>query len=206
MNPEKPITAYNDPGNVKEQLRRQLGFIQTSCNSYDAGAHEEAVRIAVHLRVLFHQKPPKSHSLIDQLSLRASVKILSTFPKYEPQEGVVAIYFGGRLSHHGVAPALDESQHRGSLSVDDWWQQVVHVYNCECFSRGDVVLKAANEDGGAHVAPNPSPKTKQLRTGVGRLVTMMSNGTTSILELDNTHFHLIRQFGYEVLHSPDLCW
>jgi hypothetical protein len=131
---------------------------------------------------------------------------LSTFPEYEPQEGVVAIYFGGRLSHHGVAPALDESQHRGSLSVDDWWQQVVHVYNCECFSRRDVVLAAANQDGGAHADPNPSHKTKQLRTGVGRLVTMMSNGTTSILELDNTHFHLIRQFGYEVLHSPDLCW
>ena len=90
MNPEKPITAYNDPGNVKEQLRRQLGFIQTSCNSYDDGAHDEAVRIAVALRVLFHQNPPKSHSLINQLSLRASVKILSTFPEYEHQEGVVA--------------------------------------------------------------------------------------------------------------------
>ena len=38
-----------------EQWDDQIGFIKRSCEDYDAGAHSEAKRIAISIRVLFHQ-------------------------------------------------------------------------------------------------------------------------------------------------------
>src|SRR5437762_2025805 len=38
----------------REQLSKQLGFLQTSCREYDAGNTNEAIRIAQALRVIFH--------------------------------------------------------------------------------------------------------------------------------------------------------
>ena len=40
--------------NYREQLTRHLEFIRRSCESYDAGDKAEGLRIAVSLRVLFH--------------------------------------------------------------------------------------------------------------------------------------------------------
>jgi hypothetical protein len=72
------------------------------------------------------------------------------------------------------------------------------------YSRRDVVLSAANEDGGAHVDPKPSEKTKNLQLGIGTLTRTTAEGDTATLNLDNAHFWLVRQFGYEILHSPAL--
>src|ERR1035437_4448378 len=60
------------------QLRRQIGFLERSCVTYDSGHHEEAVRIAVSLRVLFRDTP-KSVSLRTHLGVKASARVLSTF-------------------------------------------------------------------------------------------------------------------------------
>lgn len=40
----------------------QIGFIKRSCESYDAGVHSEAKRIATSIRVLFHKTRYKSMS------------------------------------------------------------------------------------------------------------------------------------------------
>lgn len=187
---------------AKEQLRRQLLFIELSCRGYDSGIHEESLRIAVALRVLFHHTP-KSHSLIEQLGVRSSLQLLSTFRERESDEterGLV-ISFGGILSYLGVTPELGSSPHRRSLPLADWWSEIVHTFNGH-FSRRDVILNAANQDGGAHVAPNPSHAITELRTGVGTLRVTTDEGTT-VQNLNNSHYHLLRQFGYEVLNSPD---
>lgn len=39
---------------LKQQLQRQLSFLESSSLAYDNGAYEEALRMAVSLRVLFH--------------------------------------------------------------------------------------------------------------------------------------------------------
>jgi hypothetical protein len=143
---------------------------------------------------------------LSQLGLRQSIQLLSTFPPHTSgtQGIVLAMSFGGlRLSSAGLEPALDRAAYRGFLTVDDWWQQVVHIINYQ-YSRRDIVLRATNEDGGAHVDPSPSEETKNLQLGIGTLTATSAEGHTTTLNLDNAHFWLIRQFGYEILHSPTL--
>ena len=51
---DSKLTKGSGIVDFKDQLRRQIKFLETSCQSYDQGEVEEAVRIAVALRVLFH--------------------------------------------------------------------------------------------------------------------------------------------------------
>ncbi len=53
--------------NFKNHLKKQLGFLQRSCNSYDEGFHDEAIRIATVLRVLIHNTR-SSTSLLKHLN------------------------------------------------------------------------------------------------------------------------------------------
>jgi hypothetical protein len=193
---------------AKEQLQRQMRLIDGACRNYDAGLHEAALHVAVAIRVLIHETA-QSHSLISQLSLRNSAKLLSTFPEIKLEENLpgnvltATIMFGGPLGPNGVKPELGSSPNKHYLSVDEWWNEVVHEFR-QRYSRKDIILSAANQDGGAHADPNPNQKTEGLRESVGTLTTITPQGTRR-LELTNSHFHLIRQFGFEILNSTDLC-
>jgi hypothetical protein len=192
---------------TNEQLQTQLRLIESACRNYDTGLQEAALHIAVALRVLIHETS-KSHSLLGQLALRYSVKLLSTFPELkienDTSDNVLTetITFGVGIGPFGFQPPLGNSPDKHYLLVDGWWNEIVHEFR-QRFSRGDIILTAANQDGGAHIAPNPRQKTILLRGSLGTLTTTTSRGTQR-RELTNPHFSLIRQFGFEILNSPDL--
>ncbi len=54
----------------KNQLRRQILFLQNSCRLYDEGHFEEAIRLAVALRVMLHDTD-KSTSLLNHLAAKS---------------------------------------------------------------------------------------------------------------------------------------
>jgi len=70
-------------------------------------------------------------------------------------------------------------------------------------SRKDIILAAANQDGGAHVDAKPGKEAQELISGVGTH-TIRIGGMEKKTVLDNHHFYLIRQFTCEVLNSPDV--
>ena len=193
---------------LKLQLRRQLEFLQTSCAVFDAGRVEEAIRLAVSLRVVFHDTK-HSTSLLTLLGTKASVKVLTTFePGYAEDKatGRMAIsipigvdYTGARSSQFGLPSPFDR---RDFVSVKEWWEQVIMGTNTMP-TRRDIILAAANEDGGAHVAPNPKKKAAELIRGVGTFRTN-AGGVIVTNELNNHHFYLLRQFAFEVLNSQDI--
>jgi hypothetical protein len=80
----------------KEQLRRQLGFIERSCESYDKGFEDETIRIATALRVLFHDTP-QSTPLLKYLG--ASPNLLTTV---RPLPGEVIFFDGIGLFYIGA--------------------------------------------------------------------------------------------------------
>lgn len=71
------------------------------------------------------------------------------------------------------------------------------------FTRKDIVLSAANQDGGAHVDEFPTGRTKELREGLARVMSVKVNGI-EVNGLDNHHFPLIRQFTHEILLCDEL--
>ena len=90
--------------------------------------------------------------------------------------------------------------------VSKWWNQVVYVLNPTTrLTRRNIVLAAANKDGGAHVDPKLDLEYAALakESATGALV-YQRDGKVTTYPFANAHLVAIRQMGYELLHSPDL--
>jgi hypothetical protein len=189
------MTVSHAPDFAK-QLRRHLRFIETSCRLYDGGDIDEALRIAVSLRVLFHDHN-RNFSLLTHLGKKSSIRLISTIGLGQTEMQLdknlrLALPFEFTLD--GVAPPLDATRPTRLIECVDWWNEIVMVQR-QGFSRWDVIRAAANQLGGAHVDGELRDKSAVLMDGIGTF-----NGG----ELIETHFPLLRQIGYEVLASPEL--
>ena len=189
---------------LKEQLRNQIYFISTSCNAYDQDQVIEAVRIAVSLRILFHDTRNQT-SLLTQLGA-GKLRILSDVSRIEPN----AVFFSGmgRIKLSGTAatiePALGNAFTKLLMSREDWWQQIVALVGSVKVSRKDIVLGAANKEGGAHVDPKMGENYKKLRQGLWRVVYHQGGKTVGSEPIPKTQLVCLRQMGHEILNSPEL--
>src|SRR5438034_6791882 len=187
-----------------EQFEEHLEFLKRSCRDFDTGHPGEGRRMAVSLRVLFHDTK-RSTSLLTHLGIKGSVKLLSTFEighKRNDRPGVLPAFMPVWVESTGNRnPPLGDSPRQDLIPVNDWWNEVIMNVN-HTFSRKDVILSAANRDGGAHTIANPDRETQELIRGVGT-VRILSGNEVRTIQLDNHHLYLIRQFSHEVLNSPD---
>lgn len=153
-----------------ELFGEQIEFLERSNASFDDGHLSEAKRLAVTLRVLFHNTK-MSHALIHQLGLDQTLTWADTCgvpdPKnVMPQWGLVImgmhletneVFFEPRLG--GGAPSRIRTKSlrlpRGSrILLDEWWTEpVVKDASHALFSRKDFVFALSNKEGGAHVDP-----------------------------------------------------
>jgi hypothetical protein len=189
-----------------ENLKTQLSFIARSCELYDQGYKEEALRIAVSLRVMFHDTT-RSISLLKHLQRKESIHLISTFVS---QKSMNDEY--GNVHWHTLIPVMLTSQGvqapinswptRSILVLDDWWQEQIWLEGPIALSRKDIILSAANQDGGAHVDANPNEKTKKVKQGPEAAVII--NGRPLKGGMSNHHLPLIRQMAYEVLECKEL--
>ncbi|HCY75943.1 MAG TPA: hypothetical protein DHV28_08470 [Ignavibacteriales bacterium] len=145
-----------------------------------------------------------SHSIINQLNKKENINLLSTLSIVLPEleDGFQMIHIPIMLTPMGVDPIPDNLDQSKFLKVDEWWNEVVMI-QLNSFKRKDIILSAANQDGGAHVDIEPSKKTVELKKGVGTFTSNI-NGIEIKQNLSNHHFPLIRRFGYEILNSKDL--
>lgn len=187
-----------------KQLRRHIVFLARSCTSFDAGHTEEALRIAVSLRVMFHDTK-NSTSLLAHLGLQSAL-VLSTF---EPgfRENKEDRTFGATIpilinSLGERAVPLGNARRHEFIAASEWWGEVIACTNYKV-SRKDVVLAAANQDGGAHVDATPDKKAETLIRG-SLTIRRVVAGKIIEQRINNDHFPILRQLGYEVLNSPDL--
>ncbi len=187
-----------------EQLKRQLVFLRNSVSAYDAGHVEEAVRIGVVIRVLCHDA--KHMSLLKQMGLKASMQLITTakilpsniFPTLDFAELMVGMTFGNMLSY---GPVPEDSP---TIACLDWWTQPVFVRDNVIYTRKDLVLSAANKDGGAHVGA-PDTKLRAFQDGFWRKTITNTEGSSMTTSLVNNHFRMLRRFADELLKSQELC-
>jgi hypothetical protein len=183
-----------------EQLRRQMGFLRRSCESFDAGDQAEAVRIATCIRVLVHDTR-HSTSLLTHLGAK-HIRLRSTVAPIPPNAIVAErlISWTGGANGIEARPRLRMSATDRFLPVQEWWLEVVAVPSREHrMTRRDLVLGAADRDGGAHVDATLTPDYHRLKnawTAVG--------GLSDSRTIEEVPLVSLRTLGYEVLMSPEL--
>lgn len=160
-------------GELELHLMEQLQFLHASAQAYDAGSVSEFRRLAATMRLLFHSTS-KSHSLASQLGIVATRLFHDASFPFDPRNqlshsGAVRIGFGGPAGRNGAVPLplFDQSPvPPRRISFEPWWNGVVFVDTQRVeFSRADVILAVANQDGGAHVDPQLDRDYSELTRG-----------------------------------------
>lgn len=191
----------------RAHLSRQLSFLKRSCEAYDTGATDEAIRMATVIRVLVHDTKA-STSLLKHLNATTINLITST---EDPPRDAIMFYgigvmsIGGNEESKYFAP-LDFGTILKPVPVSKWWNQIVFILNPQTqLSRRKIVLSAANQDGGTHVDAKLSMEYEALSANgsIGHFT--YTNGNTDFSQpVSEVHFVAIRQMAYELLNSPQL--
>jgi hypothetical protein len=150
----------------KAHLFRQLGFLWRSCQAYDEGHIDEAVRIATVIRVLIHDTQA-STSLLKHLDAE-NILLSSTVVTHTDIKPVFMSAMGRtRITSTETTrkPNTDPTALQIQLTVPEWWGQVVYIYGQVQATRKSLVLGAANKDGGAHVDTKLNKEYEALMLG-----------------------------------------
>jgi hypothetical protein len=193
----------------KKHLHRQVGFLRRSCESYDSGHTDEGIRIATSIRVLIHDTK-NSTSLLKHLRAR-NIKLSSTV---ETVGGPGTILFSGMgRATLTVGPAATVGKWEASTTADsiriqllvsDWWNQIVYVRGNTRLCRKDLVLAAADKDGGAHVDSKLTTDYQTLMRSGECGFFYYPDETGSFRPIMDAQLVYLRQMGHELLSSPDL--
>jgi hypothetical protein len=190
---------------LTDHLRRQLEYLHRSCELYDAGHLDEAVRLAVVIRVLIHDTK-NSRSLLRQMRVKEHVQLATSFgwSKKLP----------ANFQPTSVLPVLASSDEGGTsapfplpvppilMAVNEWWEEIVWKQK-STLTRKDIIIGTANKEGGAHVQAAAPEIIKELRQGLSQVISCKINGV-EVGTPENHHLILIRQFAHELLNSESL--
>jgi len=186
-------------------LNRQLIFLRNSVAAYDKGCVEGAIRIGVVIRVIFHDTK-NSVSLLKLMNRKSTLKLVTTAKTLSNDllsdmdfvELMAGMVFGSTLEY---APVSDDSS---IIPCLDWWKQTVFIRDNKSYTREDIVLLAANKDGGAHIHKRPDGELQVLQESFWEKVVTYPDGMKRIETLSDNHFRMLRRFAGELLSSKDL--
>lgn len=190
---------------LKDHLCRQLEFLRRSCDLYDAGHLDEAIRLAVGIRVLIHDTG-SSKSLLQQMGVKEQVKLATSFgfsetlPKNFQPTSIFPVFANSAAGGTSVPFPLRTPPIL--MAVNEWWGETLWMQE-STLTRGKIILDTANKEGGAHVQANAPVTIQDLRRGLSQLTSVKINGV-EVGTPENYHFILIRQFAHELLQSESL--
>lgn len=199
------VASEVDVVSLNEHLARQIKYLRRSCEIYDAGDFDEAIRLAVTIRTLIHDTP-KSVSLLHQLDVKNTIKLPTSFghkknlPKNFKPVSIFPIF--AISSSAGTTSPFPLSNPPTNLPVEDWWNEIVWMQE-RTLTRKQIVLNTANKEGGAHVEAKAPQPIEDLRKGLSQIISMQINGV-QVGTPANYHFILLRQFAHELLNCQPL--
>jgi hypothetical protein len=107
--------------------------------------------------------------------------------------------------HGRYVPTLGDGPINNLMPATAWWNQIIMTLNGMKITRKDIVLGAANKDGGAHVDQKLSPEYAALaRDGAIGTFTYGAEGEFTVGTFRDAHLVSLRQMAFEVLNSPEL--
>lgn len=195
-----------DDKDYREQLRDQIGFLQSSAKLYDMGTEAEAKRMAVSIRVLVYgeKESAQSQPLLGQMRLKKSMKFVSTAQPYDGRNLLAEqLLLEMRIDHNGMTyrPLFENGGRFHLLQYPDWAGEVVLTDKTHnVYRRKDLIKLLANKDGGAHVDANLPDSIAPLKSpDIGGWETQSSDGSRSYG--NDPVYATMRQMTYEMLQS-----
>lgn len=186
---------------LEKKLEEQLKLLKNSAELYDKGRIEEALNIAIRLRVLLY----KDESLLEQLGQKKTIKLLSTFEDHSKNPILKNLDIKSSipfLTSNGQRAFLSKTLRNEFIPTKDWLNETITTLENKPYSRIDIIKITAHKDGAAHIDINHQ-SLKPFITRSGEM-TINENNKPVTKEISNHHYILLRQIAYEILHSKAL--
>lgn len=191
-----------DNDELERHLIEQIEFLETSCELYDDGKINEAKRIAVCIRTLFHDTR-HSKSLLGQLQKKSNLFYSSNLPLAKESIssffGLCMIGMKGKESKY--YPKLDEMTFSSQwLTFEDWWNEVIfrdRDYNT--ITRRSLIRTTTDQDGGAHVDEKIDKIYYNLSRNNSLDISIVVDGIQN--QIPQADKAAIRQIGHEILKT-----
>lgn len=203
MNKQKQGRALNQ-NELRAHWQEQIGFLINSASAYDNGQYSECKRLALGIRILLHDTR-NSLSLASQLGKKNNMVFWSSASLYTPSNLLSSSnLISMNITSEGIKylPVLTNITGRTFFfTFDDWWNEVVFDDKQAILSRRDVILTAANQDGGAHVDPQIDESYARILkdNSLGWIFT--SSDGSNVPPLTNPVYATVRQIACELLTS-----
>jgi hypothetical protein len=203
-----------------EILREQIGFLEVSCNAFDAEFEAEGKRIAATLRLLLHDTD-RSISLLTLLGVKHGMKYVDTVEKTNPKNLLITTnYLLYRVTPTGgkYKPILGDGPMGLNLKpryFNNWWGIEVHKENEISWCRKDFILTLANKEGGSHVDPEVLLEYDRVKNGGNQVFMREERNVDEASELasialkpfpGNMALVGARQVAFEVLETLKNNW
>ncbi len=196
------VTRQQSKEELNEQLKEQINFIKISAGVYDQGYSKEAKRIALAIRVLVHDTE-HSHSLLKQLNILNNTQFVDTSEKRIKDDKVKTAWHGLTLIYANKhIPILDWNiESAKKINFENWWNGVVLIdFLGNEFTRKQLILYVADQDGGAHV----DPKLDEIYALLSRdnsLGQKYTRDGKTFEDFKDAHLAAIRQIGHEIIKT-----
>ncbi len=193
----------------RSKLGEQLQILEESCRVYDRGKKEEALRIAVPLKVIF--QGGGGPSTLAGSTNATLLKLLSTCI----ESPGAATYWTGQIqwdldAQNSVFRALPllgttKRTHR-EVNRGTWWEGEVVCKNAHQRIRRDFLIKAAASlAAGTHLDYALLAQFRWVLDGSPwKMTQKQASGPDRIIHVYDAHLATLRQIGFEVLNSPGL--
>lgn len=148
------------------QWDEEIEMLRDVCDNFDGGDEKTARSLAVILRILFHETK-NSKSLWRQVKQYKNIYFYSLSDLYSPANLVSSWTLlmmeieNGRIRY--VADLASGNKRTFFFTFEDWWNEIIFDDKQHVYTRRDIVLFVANQDGGAHVDPEIDEKYAKLK-------------------------------------------
>jgi hypothetical protein len=199
---------------IQSALTQQIRLLATRCKDFDEGDWEEAVEIAARLRVILNPGSKSKPSILQRLDAE-KVQLLSTCEPIPEHALSADSFYRQRFVkneegvYYQLSPKLGTVLYKAYMPALSWWEQMIGITANQqgryVFRRKDVITEVANKGGGAHVA-SLVPESYDILSQPGGIIKVIFGSETGSEEVPiaGVHFVMLRQMGYEILHSPEL--
>ncbi|HEY9002390.1 MAG TPA: hypothetical protein VIM89_13615 [Mucilaginibacter sp.] len=196
---------------LEARFRDQVALLQLACENFDEGKEIAALNIATSIRVLVHDTPSSTSALTHKKSKHIDF-LDSSLPKTNPNITFTGLtYYYMSNVHDGIGgiaiyrPEFTSSRPNIErwINFDQWWSQIVFQNkDGSSLSRSTLVLKAANQEGGAHIDNSIDSQYDQFRHHYSGGVIIKGTKSGVTRTFDNIPvLPALRQIGFEILES-----
>lgn len=151
---------------MEDKLHQQIGLLEDAVTLFDAGREDQALNMAVRVRVLVHDTN-KSTSCLTHYNIK-DIDFYDTSNDIDLNNKLGCLGLSiHAISNDGVIneiPSLDDGPFCRKVSFSEWWEKEIFKDKYgNTFTRKDITLYLAHKEGGAHVSDDAETKYINLR-------------------------------------------